>query len=179
MTLEIRRADFVLMVCTEIYRRRAEHGEEPGKGRGVLWEAKLIYNDLYKTDSPSQKYIPILLNGPQPDQIPAPLQALTYYSVDTDQGYQDLYRHLTNQPLHLRPSLGTLKSLPPKEPLSYPSSLAGKPAPRGCIIGTNVAPPKPRRDVVSSGVTVTNSSTAIHRGGRFSDVAHGGSRSPV
>jgi hypothetical protein len=34
---EIARADFVLMVCTEIYRRRAERGEEPGKGRGVLW----------------------------------------------------------------------------------------------------------------------------------------------
>jgi len=127
-TSEILQADFVLMVCTEIYRHRAEHGEEPGKGRGVLWEATLIFNDLYQNDSPSQKYIPILLNGGQPDQIPAPLQTLRHYYADTDQGYQDLYRHLTNQPLHLRPALG--KSLPPKEPLSYPSSLAGKPAPR-------------------------------------------------
>jgi hypothetical protein len=30
----------------------------------------------------------------------APLQSLTYYSVDTDE-LSDLYRHLTSQPLHL------------------------------------------------------------------------------
>ena len=124
---EINRADFVLIVCTEIYRRRAERGEEPGKGRGVLWEATLIFNDLYQTDSPSQKYIPILFNGVQPNQIPVPLQTLRYYSADIGEGYQDLYRHLTGQHQDLRPALGTLKSLPAKEPLSYPSSLAGKP----------------------------------------------------
>jgi hypothetical protein len=45
--LEIQKADFVLLVCTETYRRRVERREQPGKGRGVLWEAKLIYNLLY------------------------------------------------------------------------------------------------------------------------------------
>jgi hypothetical protein len=32
----------------------------------------------------------------------APLQSLTYYSVDTDTKYQDLDRHLTTQPPHLK-----------------------------------------------------------------------------
>jgi hypothetical protein len=128
MTSKIRRADFVLMVCTDTYRRRAEHGEEPGKGRGVLWEAKLVFNDLYLTDAPVQKYIPILLYGARPYQISAPLQTLAYYSADTDVGYQDLYRHLTGQSLHSKSALGTLKAQPANEPSSYPSSLTGKPA---------------------------------------------------
>ena len=55
MNSEIRNANFLLLVCTETYHRRAEHSEEPGKGRGVLWEAKRIYNDLYLADAPLQK----------------------------------------------------------------------------------------------------------------------------
>jgi hypothetical protein len=33
---EIEKANFVLMVCTEIYLRRVRHKEERGAGRGVL-----------------------------------------------------------------------------------------------------------------------------------------------
>ena len=40
-------AKFVLMVCTETYRRRVLDEEEPGKGLGVRWEGKLIYNRIY------------------------------------------------------------------------------------------------------------------------------------
>jgi hypothetical protein len=39
---EIDKADFVLMVCTETYLRRVNGQDEPGKGHGVLWEARLI-----------------------------------------------------------------------------------------------------------------------------------------
>src|SRR6516162_11655726 len=44
---EIRRARFVLMICTEIYLRRVSGEEEPGKGHGVLREARLIRQHLY------------------------------------------------------------------------------------------------------------------------------------
>lgn len=47
MQAQIQEADFVLLVCTETYLRRVERRDEPGKGRGVLWEATLIYNLLY------------------------------------------------------------------------------------------------------------------------------------
>src|SRR5271166_4559244 len=43
---EIHNADFVLMVCTETYLRRVDREEEPGKGRGVIWEARLIRQHL-------------------------------------------------------------------------------------------------------------------------------------
>jgi TIR domain len=48
---EIERADFVVLVCTDVYQRRVEGREEQLVGRGVLWEAKLIYNHLYQTDT--------------------------------------------------------------------------------------------------------------------------------
>ena len=39
-------AKFVLMVCTETYRRRVRGEEEPGQGTGVRWEGTLIYNRI-------------------------------------------------------------------------------------------------------------------------------------
>jgi phospholipase C/MFS family permease/energy-coupling factor transporter ATP-binding protein EcfA2 len=122
MDLEIQKADFVLLVCTDVYLRRVEHREDPGKGRGVLWEGKLIYNDLYLTDSPTQKFIPILFEGGDLAHIPHPLRTMSYYSVDTSEGYGDLCRQLTDQPRHRMPTLGKLRALPTKEPQSYPAS---------------------------------------------------------
>ena len=110
------------------------------KRQGCVWEGKLIYNHLYLVDSPVQKFIPILFNGRNLADIRIPLRTMAYYSVDTGEGYQDLCRHLTNQPRHRTPALGQLKSLPPKEPQSYPASFAAPTAkkdfPRASINGT-------------------------------------------
>lgn len=126
----IRKADFVVLVCTETYLRRVERREEPGRGRGVLWEATLIYNLLYPEDSAVQRFIPVVLANGQPSSIPLPLRGLTYYQVDMEEGYEDLYRHLTNQPRHEVPAVGKLRALPPKEPASFPASLTATPAPK-------------------------------------------------
>ena len=95
---EIQKADFVAMVCTETYLKRVEGRDAPGKGRGVLWEAKIIYNHLYEEDRPLQKFIPILLEGGRQSSIPWPIRGLTYYQLDTEQGYDDFYRYLTHHP---------------------------------------------------------------------------------
>ena len=55
---EIREADFVLLVCTETYNRRVNLDEEPGKGHGVLWEGRLIKQQLYDSGSVSGKFVP-------------------------------------------------------------------------------------------------------------------------
>jgi hypothetical protein len=123
MDREIRKADSVAMVCTETYLRRVEGRELPGKGRGVLWEAKLIYNSLYLEDSKVQRFNPILFGGGQVSHIPRPIRGSTYYQVDSAEGYEDFYRHLTGQPRHGKPAVGKLKALPAIEPQSYPASL--------------------------------------------------------
>ncbi len=56
----------------------------------------LVYNLLYPEDANVQKFIPIILYGGRSLSIPLPLRGLNHYCVDTDEGYEDLCRHLAN-----------------------------------------------------------------------------------
>lgn len=117
MDRNMRDADFVLMICTETYYRRVMLDEEPGKGLGVKWEGKLIYQHIYNADSENTRFIPVLFKYSKREHIPTPLQGATYYAVDTKQGYEDLYRRLTNQPRVRRVELGRIRTLPKVLPL--------------------------------------------------------------
>ena len=115
MGKQIRDADFVLMICTEIYYRRVMGEEEPGKGLGVCWESNLIYQYIYNAGTLNTRFIPILLQSGRVEHIPTPLQGVTYYRSNTDNGYEDLYRRLSNQPRVKKPELGKLRPMPPLE----------------------------------------------------------------
>ena len=125
-------AKFVLMICTETYRRRVMGLEEPGKGLGVDWEGNLIYNQIYHRvngDKPrGSRFIPILLPDSESAHIPSPVQGHSYYRIATfdltDPGFEALYRHLTDQPATPRPELGPIQNLPPKpRPQAVPGPL--------------------------------------------------------
>jgi len=47
MVNQIEDADFVLVVCTEIYERRFRGREEPSKGLGAQWEGAIITQEIY------------------------------------------------------------------------------------------------------------------------------------
>ena len=64
-----------------------------------------------------------MLEGKGSSYIPLPVRGLAYYRVDTANGYEDLYRHLTGQPRHEKPELGKLNALPAIVPQSYPASM--------------------------------------------------------
>lgn len=113
MDRQIEKSDFVLVVCTEIYLRRVMGKEEKGKGLGIKWESTLTYQDIYDSDSNNSRFIPILFEDGKTDYIPKPIKGATYYRIP--QQYDDLYRHLTNQPKTIKPELGKLKPLPPRE----------------------------------------------------------------
>jgi len=115
MDTNIKNADFVLMICTETYYKRVMGEDKPGKGRGVRWEGNLIYQHIYNADTRNTKFIPLLFDGSKPEYIPAPLGGATHYWVDSEQGYEDLYRRLTNQPKTIKPKLGKFKNLPPRQ----------------------------------------------------------------
>jgi len=124
MDKQIRNADFVLMVCTETYYRRVMGEEEPGKGLGVRWEGNLIYQHIYNPGTVNQRFIPVLLESSEVGHIPAPVQGASYYFAQTEEGYEELYRRLTQQPEHKKPELGKVRvfdeaqklpSLEPKE----------------------------------------------------------------
>ena len=109
---QIDAADVVLMVCTETYHRRVSGDEERGKGLGVVWEARIIRQLLYDAGAVSDKFVPVLFSDASPEQIPTPIKGGTRYVVDTEDGYEELYRRLTGQPRLLRPALGTIRPLP-------------------------------------------------------------------
>jgi CHASE2 domain-containing sensor protein len=126
---QIDTADFVLMVCTETYLRRASRNEEPGAGHGVLWEGRLINQYLYDVRSVSAKFVPVLLDDGSDAHVPLPVKGGTIYRVETPEGYESLLRLLSDQPLTPMPPLGTRRSLPPRERRAdgagtEPSSLA-------------------------------------------------------
>jgi CHASE2 domain-containing sensor protein len=129
---QIDTADFVLMVCTETYLRRASRKEEPGAGHGVLWEGRLINQYLYDAGSVSAKFVPVLLADGSDAHVPLPVKGGTIYQVETPEGYESLLRLLSDQPLTPMPPLGTRRSLPPRERRAdgaggEPSSLAESP----------------------------------------------------
>ncbi len=112
---EIRKADFVLMVCTATYLRRVNGEEEQGKGYGVLWEARLIRQHLYDEGAVSDKFVPVLLAGGVPTHVPTPVRGASIYPVETAEGYEALLRLLTNQPATPIPPLGQRRHLPRRQ----------------------------------------------------------------
>jgi tetratricopeptide (TPR) repeat protein len=115
MDRQIRAADFVLMICTPTYFRRVMREEEPGKGHGVAWESTLIYQYIYNAGTSNTRFIPVLLEGGLESDIPVPWQGVKYYRPMAQEGYEELYRRLTGQPLTPKPALGTLRMMQPRE----------------------------------------------------------------
>jgi hypothetical protein len=112
---EIRKANFVLMVCTETYLKRVSGEDEPGKGYGVLWEARLIRQHLYDSGAVSNKFVPVLFADGSPDGVPTPVKGASIYRIEHAAEYESLYRLVTDQPLVRKPKLGKLRRLPERQ----------------------------------------------------------------
>lgn len=127
MSNQIDKSDFVLVVCTEQYKRRFQGKEEPGKGKGVTWEGAIINQVIYDYNQRKKtKFIPIIFSSQQANYIPPEISGFTRYllnteSLDSDRAYEDIYRHLTGQPSNKKPTLGKLKSLPPRQRQQFES----------------------------------------------------------
>ena len=90
--------------------------EKQGTGLGVRWEGHLIYQAIYELGTNNTKFIPVLLESDDVNHIPTILQGVAHYLAQTEEGYENLYRYLTDQPRHLKPQLGKLRKLPSLQP---------------------------------------------------------------
>ena len=108
---KIRLSDYVIVVCSEIYCRRVEGREEPGKGLGASWEGAIITQSIYDEQGQNKKFIPIVFENNEIKYIPDFLKPVTYYDMTCEDGYENLYRHLTQQPKIVKPPLGNIKVL--------------------------------------------------------------------
>jgi hypothetical protein len=71
-------ADHVLLVCTELYRKKVRQKVAAYDGLGVCWEANLIYNQLYIAKLNTTKFVPLLFSRSDEKFIPGPLQGAAY-----------------------------------------------------------------------------------------------------
>ena len=86
---QIQESQFVLVVCTETYKRRHDGKEEPGKGLGATWEGHVITQLLYAAASKNTNFIPVVFYR---QYVPLELYGASYYDVITAQGYEGLLR---------------------------------------------------------------------------------------
>jgi tetratricopeptide (TPR) repeat protein len=102
----IQQADYVLLVCTETYRKRLELEEEQGKGLGVKWEGSLIFNILYRNETFNRKFIPLVFDTENKAHIPDILFGYDYHDLSQPRGYDNLYRHIRGTLGAEKPPLG-------------------------------------------------------------------------
>jgi tetratricopeptide (TPR) repeat protein len=119
MLEQVRSADYVLVIASPAYRRRAEGDATAGEGRGVQFEAALIREELYRNRQAGlERFLPVLLPGESVDDIPAflgPTTATSYQVGElTPAGVERLLRVLTDQPWEVEPPLGPVPPLPPR-----------------------------------------------------------------
>jgi len=143
MERQIEKANFVLVVCTEIYKRRYEGRKEVGKGHGTTWEAILTRQELYEGQVDNEKFIPVVFIEEASSEaeafdpkriIPKPLRPFTYYCLMGD--YNKLLRSLTNQPSVIPNPIGPRQVMPPDPTSGLPFQES---PPTGNLCGREVA----------------------------------------
>ena len=67
------------------------------------------------------KFVLMLFSDASPEQVPTPIKGWSRYVIDTEDGYEDLYRRLTGQP-RLRPAPSERSARCPPEGESGPKA---------------------------------------------------------
>jgi hypothetical protein len=134
MAKQVRQAKYVLVVCTATYHRRVNGTERPGVGLGARWEGALITQDLYERGGQNDKFIPVVFESSDRNEIPDFLRHTTYYDLSDAAQEERLYRRLTDQPRVVRRPLGPVRRLlndREDEPGFAPAAAAMKTRPTG------------------------------------------------
>lgn len=122
---QVEQADFVLLVCTPDYLERYR-GKARDGGRGVNFEGVVISQTLYDAYYRNTKFIPVLPENGQFDDVPLPLKGFSAYTLPAD--YDGLYRLLTDQAATPAPAIGekrVLAEISPSPPAPLPQGDRG------------------------------------------------------
>ena len=80
---QITQADYVLLVCTPVYRDRYERNVETG-GNGVAFEGLIISEILYKDYFKSLKFIPVICDVGKIEHVSPELRGKNIYKIPSD-----------------------------------------------------------------------------------------------
>lgn len=112
---KVEESDFVIVICSKTYLQRLLGIEREGVGLGATWEGNIISQQLYEFQGKNTKFIPAFLSPEDRNYIPIFLRNVTHYDLSSEDGYESLYRRLTNQPEVPISKIGKLKPMRPRE----------------------------------------------------------------
>lgn len=110
MEKRIEWAEFVLIVCTETYKRRFRGDEEPGKGLGVTWEGTIIRQHLYEGQLNNTKFIPVVFSAQDLDYVPIILKSNDKYVIENSESLRNLVYRLRRKSTVVMPEVTYLSS---------------------------------------------------------------------
>jgi hypothetical protein len=106
METAIRESNFVILVCTPDFARKANTGIG-----GVGYEKCIVTGEVFQRISAPEKFIPILKSGSEEEAIPSYLKHKIYIDFRKDQNFRnsldELLLAVHNLPRHSRPTLGS------------------------------------------------------------------------
>lgn len=152
---QLTEADFVLVIASPDYKRRAEGTEVPHLGRGAQFEAAMIRDNLTQ-DLPraTRRILPVVLPGRRVEEIPSFLNAhsTTRYEIDefTLDGVADLLVAFTGVPRFALPEIGPFAGAPP----------TAKPTPKAILLTSALRPAQCGSDIRMTGAEIDG----MHRG---------------
>lgn len=112
----VARSDAVIIVMSTAWAERWRGDNSPYEGAGAVAEADVLLGMFQRDQAEFQrKCWIVLLPDVDKSVIPDGLRRVSYFEVDpeNEDSYESLLRSLTNQPLYVKPPLGTVPSLPP------------------------------------------------------------------
>jgi SEFIR domain len=83
---QINQSDFVIAICTDEYKRRAERTGLASIGTGVSFEGGLIDRAIYENRTlRGTKFLPVVFEGDSEQAIPDFLRASLHFAIDPDE----------------------------------------------------------------------------------------------
>lgn len=154
---QLTRADYILVVASPEYQRRADGFAPSGQGRGAQFEAAMLRNDLTKDlAAATRRILPVVLPGRSIDEIPLFLNpySTTHYVIEnfTLAAIADLLVALTGQSQHPMPALGSFVGSPfAGTTVPQPQTPAAGPLPHKARLLTTILEPVLRGPDLSFG----------------------------
>lgn len=114
-------ADFIVIIASPDYQRRADGLAPPDEGRGSHFETAIIRDRMTKNlRLETERILPVVLPGRSIDEIPAFLSAYstTRFEIKefTEAGVAELLAAITGEGRHTRPERGRWRADGPPEP---------------------------------------------------------------
>jgi len=113
----IANVEYVIIAISVAWSERWSGSNNPREGAGAAAEADTLHGLFNKDQADWQRRTKIvLLPGIEADAVPPELERVTRFHVDPESpdSFEDLIRTLTGQPLHAKPAVGAVPTLPPK-----------------------------------------------------------------